>query len=68
MRTPNAAEPAKAVRDVLSDRSVVWNVEYADGNLDLTIGCLSQNAAVQLAKCLNNIAWIEADVRVAGDF
>ena len=53
---------AKAVKEVLSDRSVVWNAEYQDGTLNIKIGCLSQDAAELLAECLNEAAWVQADV------
>ena len=53
---------AKVVREVLSDYSVAWNVEYVDGFLNITIGCTDQNAADLLAECLNEAAWIQADV------
>lgn len=53
---------AKVVKEILSDRSVVWNVEHVDGHLSLTIGCVDQNAAELLAECLNEAAWVQADV------
>jgi hypothetical protein len=53
---------AKVVKDVLSDRSVAWNVEYDEGHLHIAIGCTDQNAAELLAECLNDAAWITADV------
>lgn len=58
---------AKVVKEVLSDRSVAWNVEYHEGDaqkghLNLTIGCTSKDAAELLAECLNDAAWIQADV------
>ena len=58
VKTPEA----KAVKEILSDRSVAWNVEYVDGLLNITIGCVDQNAAELLAECLNDAAWIQADV------
>lgn len=57
-----AAKQAKVVKEVLSDRSVVWNVEYVDGLLNLTIGCVDLNAAELLAECLNDATFIQADV------
>lgn len=57
-----ASPEAKVVKDVLSDRSVAWNVEYVDGLLQILIGCHDQNAAELLAECLNEAAWIQADV------
>lgn len=53
---------AKAVKEILSDYSVAWNVEYEDGLLQILIGCTDQNAAELLAECLNDAAWIQADV------
>lgn len=53
---------AKVVKNILSDRSVVWNVEYRNDHLNLTIGCVDQNAAELLAECLNDAAWVQADV------
>lgn len=53
---------AKAVREVLSNHSIAWNVEYSDGELNLTIGCTSRDAAELLAESLNDAAWITAGV------
>jgi hypothetical protein len=53
---------AKVVKNLLSDRSIAWNVEYQEGTLNVTIGCVSQDAAELLAECLNEAAWIQADV------
>lgn len=53
---------AKVVKNILSDRSVAWNVEYDEGHLHLTIGCTDKPAAERLAKCLNEAAWVQADV------
>lgn len=60
---------AKVVSEVLSDRSIVWNVEYHEGTLqkgfvNITIGCVDQNAAELLAECLNDAVWVQADVGV----
>ncbi len=55
-------ENANVVKDVLSDRSVVWNVEYVDGLLSITIGCVDQNAAELLAECLNEASWVQTSV------
>lgn len=54
---------AKIVKEILSDHSVVWNVEYKEGTLNLTIGCTNRHAAELLVACLNDdVAWINADV------
>ena len=53
---------ADVVKEVLSDRSVVWNVEYREGTLNITVGCVDQNAAELLAECLNEAAFVHADV------
>lgn len=53
---------AKVVKEILSDRSVAWNVEYVDGLLNITVGCVDQNAAELMAECFNNAAWVQADV------
>lgn len=55
-------QQAKVVKDILSDRSVAWNVEYDEGHLHLKVGCRDQNAAELLAECLNDACWITADV------
>lgn len=54
----------KVAMETLSDRSIVWNVKYVDRNLNLTIGCVDRSAAELLTKCLNEAAWISADVLV----
>lgn len=53
---------AKAVPEILTDRSVVWNVEYHEGHLHVVIGCVDQNAAELLAECLNDATYVNADV------
>ena len=60
-------ENAKVVKEVLTDRSVAWNVEYHEGTpqkgfVNITIGCVDQNAAELLAECLNEASWVQADV------
>lgn len=60
-------EKAKVVREILSDTSVVWNVEYHEGDkqkrfINITIGCVGENEAKLLAMCLNNAAWMQADI------
>lgn len=57
-----AQNTAKVVKEILSDHSVAWNVEYTEDHLNLTIGCTDKNAAELLAECLNDAAWIQADV------
>lgn len=52
---------AKAVKEILSDRSVAWNVEYVDGLLNISVGCVDQNAAELLAECLNDAAWVQVE-------
>jgi hypothetical protein len=56
-------ETAKVVKEILSDRSVVWNVEYTDMNgLNcLTVGCVDRNAATLLAECLNDASWVQVE-------
>lgn len=53
---------AQVIREELSDRSIAWNVEYTDGLLNITVGCVDRNAAELLTECLNDAAWITADV------
>ena len=60
-------ENAKVVKEVLSDRSVVWNVEYREGDkqkrfINITVGCMNEAEARLLAVCLNNASWIQADI------
>ena len=58
-----AKAEAKAVKQIFSDYSVAWNVEYVDGRLNITFGCVDQNGAEMLAECINSdVAWVEADV------
>lgn len=53
---------AKVQYEVLSDRSVAWNVEYRDGHINLIIGCVDRNAAELMAKCLNDASWVHANL------
>ena len=50
------------VKEFLSDRSDAWSVKYVDGLLNITIGCVDQNAAELMAECLNDAVWVQADV------
>jgi len=56
-------EKASVCKEVLSDRSVAWNVVYTDksGLECLTVGCVDQNAAELLAECLNDAAWVQVE-------
>lgn len=58
----NTMSNARAVKEILTDRSIAWNVEWSEGTSSLIVGCVDQNAAELLAECLNEAAWIQVDV------
>ncbi len=45
--------------EVLTDKSVVWNVTGRDEFNDFKIGCYSKRQAQGLSKALNNCLFIE---------
>jgi hypothetical protein len=65
--SPSKIRPADFAfvrREVLSDGSVAWNVvcEGSDLSACITIACVSQRHADELAYYLNAAAWIDVDV------